>query len=113
MFSDLKVGEGETDENGELELEFPAGLKGDQDGNLQVRAEIEDTDEYGNLVARFTQAWGEKVSYDINQLPRALWSPNPPLWMVIAFFVLMVAVWAHYGVIIWKMFRIKAVSKEG
>jgi hypothetical protein len=28
--------------------------------------------------------------------------------MVIAFFVLMIAVWAHYGVIMYKMYRIKS-----
>jgi hypothetical protein len=108
MFSELKVAEGETDEEGFVSLEFPAGLNGDQDGNLQIRAIVEETESYGNLVARMSKPWGNPVSYEVSELPRTLWSPNPPTWMVIAFFVLMIAVWAHYGVIMYKMFRIKS-----
>lgn len=108
MFSELKVAEGETDEEGFVSLEFPTGLNGDQDGNLQIRVIIEETESYGNLVARMTKPWGKPVSYEVSELPRTLWSPNPPAWMVIAFFVLMIAVWAHYGVIMYKMYRIKS-----
>jgi len=108
MFSELKVAEGETDEEGFVSLEFPVGLNGDQDGNLQIRAIVEETESYGNLVSRMTKPWGNPVSYEVSELPRTLWSPNPPAWMVIAFFVLMIAVWAHYGVIMYKMYRIKS-----
>lgn len=110
MFSELRVAEGETDETGLVALEFPGDLMGDEAGNLDIRVAIEETEAYGNLVAKLTQPWGKPVSYAVEDLPRALWSPDPPRWMVVTFFVLMVTVWAHYGVIIWKMTRIKADS---
>ena len=108
MFSSLKVAEGETDETGLVELEFPAGLAGDEEGNLEITAMIEETEEYGNLTASSTQKWGYSVSKAPGEMKRALWSPHPPTWMVITFFVLMGTVWFHYAIIIYNLFRIKA-----
>jgi hypothetical protein len=108
MFSSIKVAEGETDETGALEVEFPAGLAGDQNGNIEITAMIEETDEYGNLTATAVQKWGYSVSADIVESPRALWSPHPPTWMVITFFVLMGAVWTHYAIVIYNLIRIKS-----
>ena len=108
MFSSLKVAEGETDETGMVELEFPAGLAGDEGGNLEITAMIEETEEYGNLSASITQQWGYSVSRAPGEIKRALWSPHPPTWMVITFFVLMGAVWIHYAIVIYNLFRIKA-----
>ena len=108
MFSSLKVAEGETDETGALEVEFPAGLAGDENGNIEITAMIEETDEYGNLTATATQKWGYSVSAAIVESPRALWSPHPPTWMVITFFILMGAVWIHYAIVIYNLLKIKS-----
>lgn len=108
MFSSLKVAEGETDEEGVLELEFPLGLSGDQDANLDITARIEETEAYGNLEARISKQWGTPVSYEIKELPEALWSDHPPVWMIVTFFVLMGIVWFHYVFIVFNLYRIKA-----
>ena len=108
MFSSLKVAEGETDESGMVEVEFPAGLYGDDQGNLEITAMIEETEEYGNLVAKATQKWGIPVSKEAVETPRALWSPHPPSWMVITFFILMGAVWIHYVIVVINLFKIKS-----
>ncbi|MGB4849971.1 MAG: hypothetical protein WBP41_18745 [Saprospiraceae bacterium] len=107
MFSLLKVGEGETDEEGKVEIEFPKGLSGDDNGNVEITATIEETDQYGNLAASTTQKWGNPVSSAFVESPRALWSPHPPTWMVITFFILMGAVWIHYAIVIYNMVMIK------
>lgn len=112
MFSPLKIAEGETDADGMLQLEVPSTLPGDQNGNLFLTAKVEDTDLYGNLVATTTQAWGKPVSYDVSELPRALWSPNPPAWMIITFFILMGTVWIHYLIIVWNLVKVKSDRKE-
>lgn len=112
MFSSLKVAEGETDEEGILEVEFPAGLAGDDKGNLEITAIIEETEEYGNLTAESTQPWGYEVSSAFVASPRALWSPHPPTWMVITFFILMGAVWIHYAIVIVNLIRIKSEGKH-
>jgi len=107
MFSNLKVAEGTTDADGMVEVDFPNGLSGDQEANLDIMAKIEETDEYGNLEAKMTKPWGKPVSYAITELPHALWSDHPPVWMIVTFFVLMGAVWIHYLIIIINLFRIK------
>ena len=112
MFSALKVAEGETDESGMLEVEFPRGLFGDDEGNLEITATIQETEEYGNLTAKATQKWGIPVSSEATETPRALWSPHPPAWMVITFFILMGAVWIHYVIVIINLFKIKSHRPE-
>lgn len=107
MFSNLKIAEGETDDEGMIEIDFPKGLSGDQDANLNITAKIEETEEYGNLEANMIKQWGKPVSYEIAELPQALWSDHPPVWMIVTFFVLMGTVWTHYMIIIFKLFRIK------
>lgn len=110
MIGRLKVGEGTTDENGDAEINFPKDLSGDDHGNLYITAYIEDFGEYGNLAATSVQAWGKPVSYAIEELPRALWSPNPPIWMVLTFFILMGAVWGHYVVIISRLLKMRKMG---
>ena len=112
MFSSLKVAEGETDESGMVELEFPSGMAGDAEGNLEITAMIEETDQYGNLTAASKQQWGYAVSDELKHSPRALWSPLPPTWMVITFFILMGAVWIHYAIVIVNLFKIRAESRH-
>lgn len=107
MFNPLKVGEGATDEAGEVTVEFPAQLPGDAKGNLTIMARLDENEIYGNLEATAVQQWGVPVSDKIEDQPRALWSVHPPLWMLITFIVLMVTVWGHYIVIIFELFRLR------
>lgn len=111
QFNPLKVGEGTTDEAGEATVEFPAGLPGDPNGNLTILAKLDENETYGYLEASVTgEKWGVPVSNKSIDQPRALWSTHPPLWMLITFFVLMIAVWGHYIVIVYELFRLR---KEG
>ena len=113
LFRPLKVGEGTTDEDGMVTIDFPMGMPGDPEGNLEIYAFLEDHSDFGNMKTTITQAWGTPVSDKLEDMPRALWSPNPPLWMVLAFIVLMGAVWGHYGVIVYKLLQIKREGQEG
>lgn len=106
-FNPLKIGEGTTDENGEATIEVPDKLPGDAKGNITLMVKLDENEIYGNLEASVIQQWGVPVS-DLNQeLPRALWSSQPPLWMLITFIILMVTVWGHYIVIIYELFRLR------
>lgn len=107
MFSSLKVGEGSTDEAGTAEIDFPNNLPGDQNANLVITAMIEESEDYGNLAASVTKLWGRAVNQEVKELPRALWSPLPPIWMVVTFFILMGTVWGNYCIIVYKLFRIR------
>ena len=107
LFSSLKIGEGKTDENGEVSVEVPYNLPGDTKGNLTLQAKLEDNEIYGTLETSSIQKWGVPVSDEIIEMPRALWSTHPPIWMLITFIVLMTTVWGHYIVIIYELFRLR------
>lgn len=107
MFLPLKVGEGTTDEAGTAAIEFPQHLPGDAKGNLTLIGRLDENEVYGNLEATSVQQWGVPVSDKIEELPRALWSTNPPIWMMVTFVILMGTVWGHYLVIIIQLFRLR------
>ena len=107
MFLPLKVGEGTTDETGSATIEFPNNLPGDAKGNLTLIGRLDENEIYGNLEASAVQQWGVPVSDKIEELPRALWSTNPPIWMMVTFVILMGTVWGHYIVIVVQLFRLR------
>jgi hypothetical protein len=107
LFNPLKLGDGKTDETGEAIIEIPKDLPGDAKGNITLLARLDENDVYGNLEAAVVQQWGIPVSHEVKELPRALWSSHPPIWMLITFIILMTAVWGHYIVIIFELFRLR------
>ena len=107
LFNPLKIGEGTTDEAGEASIEIPNDLPGDVNGNLTFIAKVLENEDYGNLETSVVQKWGQPVSNEMKALPRALWSPHPPMWMLITFIVLMGTVWGHYIVIIYELIRLR------
>lgn len=106
-FKPLKIGEGTTDENGEATVEVPKNLPANAKGNITLMAKIDENETYGNLEASVEQKWGVPVSDKIKELPRALWSAHPPIWMMITFIILMSTVWGHYLVIVVQLFRLR------
>lgn len=107
LFNPLKVGEGTTDDAGEAIIEVQNGLPGDAKGNLTLFAKLDESEDFGKLEASVVQPWGTAVSNKIEDQPRALWSSNPPIWMLVTFIVLMTIVWGHYIVIIVQLFRLR------
>jgi hypothetical protein len=107
LFNPLKVGEGATDEAGSAVITIPNELPGDAKGMLTLMGRVEDNEVYGNLEAVEVQNWGVPVSDKLGHFPRALWSPDPPIWMLVTFLILMTIVWGHYFVIIYELFRLK------
>jgi hypothetical protein len=107
LFNPLKLGEGKTDEAGEATIEIPANLPGDPKGNITIIGRLDENEIYGNLESSVVQQWGVPVSDEVKELPRALWSSHPPIWMLVTFIILMTAVWGHYIVIIFELFRLR------
>jgi hypothetical protein len=107
LFSPLKLGEGTTDENGDVTVEIPGNLSGDAKGNLTLLARVDENEVYGVVEASSAQQWGSPVSEEFQKMPRALWSSQPPMWMLITFIILMATVWGHYIVIIYELFRLR------
>lgn len=107
MFYPLKIGEGKTDSSGTVSVDIPNTLPGDAEGNITLLGRLDDNDTYGMLEAATSQKWGVPVSQKIEIQERSLWSTHPPIWMLITFIVLMVAVWGHYIVIVYELFRLR------
>ncbi len=106
-FNPLKIGEGTTDENGEVTIEVPANLPGSDKGDLTLVARLDENEVFGNIEAATVQPWGLPVSDKTENQPRALWSAHPPLWMLITFILLMTVVWGHYIVIVYQLVRLR------
>lgn len=107
MFSNLKIGEGTTDANGEATVEVPNNLPGNATGELTLLARLDDNEEYGNLETAVNEKWGVPVSNKLLKQERSLFSHNPPIWMLITFIILMVTVWGHYFIIVYQLFKLK------
>lgn len=112
LFSNLPIATESTDEEGKLEIIFPEDLPGGEDGTLQIIARAEDTDDHATLQSKITVDWGVPVNNIESQKSRELWSPNAPLWMVATFVILMVLVWGHFFVIIYKLYLIRKEGKS-
>jgi hypothetical protein len=112
MFFPLKVGEGTTDDSGEANIEVPLDLPGDSKGDITLIAKLDENELYGNLETSIVQKWGTPVSDKLENLPRALWSAHPPVWMMVTFIILMSTVWGHYLVIIIQLFRLRKEEPE-
>lgn len=105
-FSLLKIGSVETDDDGNATLEFPLGIHGDTAGVVTIVAQIEDNDDYGNVIAEKNINWAiPLVSKSLDK--RGLTRPNAPIWMVITLIILLSLVWFHYGYIVYALIKIK------
>jgi hypothetical protein len=111
MFSLLPIGDITTDEEGYGELKFPDDLPSSISGDLTIVARIEEHEAFANAEATVATGWGVKVDAQSQKLPRSLWSPDAPVWMVVTFIILMVAVWSHYGFIVYGLIRVHRNSK--
>ncbi len=107
MFSLLPIGDITTDEEGYGDFKFPTDLPGGVNGELTVVARIEEHATFGNAESSSPTTWGVKTLEQASKLPRALWSPDAPLWMLITFIILMTGVWYHYALIIYELIRIR------
>ncbi len=88
-------------------MEIANNLPGNAKGEITLLAKVDEDEVYGNLEVSSIEPWGIPVSDIIQKQPRALWSKNPPIWMLVTFIILMTTVWGHYIVIIYELFRLR------
>nr|MBK9650408.1 hypothetical protein [Bacteroidota bacterium] len=97
-----------TDDNGEVTIDFPADLPGDEQGNVQVLARVEDNDDLGELEATGDTKWGIPPTKDLSFQKRALWATgaNAPLPLVISITAMVAGVWGVIAYIVLLLFKI-------
>ncbi|NJN28496.1 MAG: hypothetical protein HC819_22245 [Cyclobacteriaceae bacterium] len=112
LYSVLKLEEVETDSDGMAFYEFPNDIPGDAEGNITVVARIDDSDEFGTVTSQASHNWGTLVSYELDPLPRQLYTDEAPLWMIISVFVILLGAWYHFFLSISKLIKLKKVGKQ-
>jgi len=117
-FSLLPLGDGfnETDENGELEIEFPNDLPGDKKGNVTIIVKIIDHDLYNDLSIETIKKWGIPTHLNDTADERSLWaaSANAPITLIAAVSCMIFVIWFIILYIIfnfYKISKIKALNK--
>ena len=112
MFSQLPVGEGYLDEEGNAEIEFPSDIPGDDNGYITIVAKFEDHPAYGNVEKRQQIAWGIPGIHSSGESQRELWTEIAPKWMIITLTIMLLGVWGHYIFAIVSLIRIKKAEKK-
>lgn len=114
MFSDMKIGDGWFEEDGEGELEWPEGVIGDTLGVVEVIARIEEHYDYGFVEKRHSIQWAVPNHMIFAEGPnRELWTPIAPVWMIVTLIIMLVGVWGHYFYAMYQLYMIKKLSNKG
>jgi hypothetical protein len=105
-FGNLTLGEDDTLSDGTVAVAFPSDLPSGPEGKIQVLAQIKSPPE---LVATATQTLDGaiKVLPIEDPFPRALWSPNAPLALLITIGSMLTIVWSVYVFVVIQLIKIR------
>jgi len=112
-FGNLPIGDATTDEEGKAVINFPDDIAGDSVGNAEIIVKFNDTDAYGKTFVTKTVSWANPVHYENPLNERHMWGnrASAPLWILITYFSVVLAVWAVIFWVIFKITRIKKLTK--
>lgn len=110
MISNMPIEEGSI-EDGQYEFEFPTNIPGNVDGNIEVFVNIEDHDDFGNVIQKKNVNWGT-FNKQIKEDSNTLWSVVAPIWMYVVLSILLIGVWANFAYSIFNLFKIRKEGKE-
>lgn len=108
-FSLLNIGLEETDEDGQVTIEFPIDMPGDTTGVVTIISKIEDSDLYGNIETQGKINWAIPVLLPAEK-HRGLGDTDAPLWMVYTLIILLSLVWFHYLYVLYLILKIKLLK---
>ena len=116
MFSLLPIG-GDytyTDESGEVTIEFPEDLPGDENGNVDIFAKVEDDESLGNITKEESENWGVPAATNVKFNQRALWSSraNAPVPLIIISTAIIVGVWTVILYLVIQLFQIRKLNRK-
>lgn len=116
LFGNMPLGEPETtDEEGNITVEFPAGVPGDVAGQITIVAKVAEHEILGNVETSKAINWGVPVVSEDFYAKRRLWSArdNSPIALVIVVNAALVGIWGVIFYIFWEIFRINRIGKTG
>ena len=105
-----------TDSTGTIDVEFMRqGLPGDQKGNYVLVANVEDNEQYGNLLVEKTVPWGVAVIPDTHFFDqRTLWSTRfrSPFWLLFMVYAIVISVWGTIAYLVLQIVKINKLGKD-
>lgn len=113
-FSNLPIGDifNETDENGEVTIQFPEDLPGDEEGNVEIMVKIQDSDVFNDQTLTLSRRWGVPVEWDPGDEKRSLWAAaaNAPLPLVIIVSSLIIVIWYVICYILYSLYKMSRIK---
>lgn len=116
LYSNLPIGSVKaTDETGKVTVDFPSDLPGDKNQMLQVIAQLEDDEVYGNSKVNSEVKWGKKIEvvpdlWDSRSLSAS--REKAPLFLIIVSNIIITGIWGTIFYVIYQVFRIKKERKQ-
>ena len=106
-FGLLPLGTEETLDDGTAAVPFPDGLPGGPIGELPIVAEIKAPPEYAAVRGRATLDGGRVLVPKAESFPRALWTPEAPVPLILIIAMLVGGVWCAYGYVCVQLLKIR------
>ena len=109
LFRPLKIGEDsyDTNENGEIQVPIEDGIPG-IDGNLKLEVVLNESDDYGTVIAKLTAPIGKVIVSESTFNQRTMWSPRgkTPLFLLFLTFSFIIIVWGIFVYLVRNLFKI-------
>lgn len=109
LFRPLKIGEDsyDTDENGEIEVAVEEGIPG-IDGNLNIEVVLNESDEYGTVIAHVKAPIGTVIVDESTFDQRTMWSPRgkTPIFLLALTYSFIIIVWGIFLYLFINLVRI-------
>lgn len=105
-FGSLKLGHDVTLDDGTAAVPFPADLPPGPGGGLVVCAKVSAPATLAGACAQITCPTGKSTSASAESFSRALWSPHPPLSLLVVIGLIVTGVWFTYGFVVSQVFVI-------
>jgi hypothetical protein len=116
LFGLLPISEGfeTTDEDGQLQIEFPQNIPGDLEGMVTVVTRVEENEIYGTILNETRVNWGVPLEVDPGKQKRQLWSSraNSPIYLIIIVNGVILVIWTIIADVVRQIWRIKRFEKE-
>lgn len=109
-FGDLSLNpNSKTNENGEINFDFPKDLPSDTAGNIMLYAAVPATAGYGDVKSEVLQVkMGEKLNWTPPLSKRSLWGTmaNTPLWLLFTYLGITGFVWLGIFYVVLQLLKI-------
>ncbi len=102
-----------TDADGNISVEFPGDVRGDEEGNVTIVAKIADNETIGNAEVSSTIPWGIALEANDFYSQRELWSAraNSPISLIVIINAALLLIWGFIAFIFLEIIRINKLGK--